>query len=125
MDDAVRAALDRGGLIDITTTGAKTGRARRVEIVFHNFDRHLYISGMPIPSRKRGWLANVEANPRLSVHIKGAIQADLPAIARVITDADERRRVLERVARAWNRTDLNTMLAHSPLMELTIEGYPS
>ena len=125
MDDAVRAALDRGGLIDITTTGAKTGRARRVEIVIHNFDRHLYISGMPIPSRKRGWLANVEANPRLSVHVKGAIQADLPAIARVITDADERRRVLERVARAWNRTDLNTMLAHSPLMELTIEGYPS
>lgn len=125
MDDAVRAALDRGGLIDITTTGAKTGRARRVEIVVHNFDRHLYISGMPIPSRKRGWLANVEANPRLSVHVKGAIQADLPAIARVITDADERRRVLERVARAWNRTDLNTMLAHSPLMELTIEGYPS
>jgi len=125
VDDAVRAALDRGGLIDITTTGAKTGRARRVEIVIHNFDRHLYISGMPIPSRKRGWLANVEANPRLSVHVKGAIQADLPAIARVITDADERRRVLERVARAWNRTDLNTMLAHSPLMELTIEGYPS
>lgn len=125
MDDAVRAALDRGGLIDITTTGAKTGRARRVEIVVHNFDRHLYISGMPIPSRKRGWLANVEANPRLSVHVKGAIQADLPAIARVITDADERRRVLERVARAWHRTDLNTMLAHSPLMELTIEGYPS
>jgi len=125
VDDAVRAALDRGGLIDITTTGAKTGRARRVEIVVHNFDRHLYISGMPIPSRKRGWLANVEANPRLSVHVKGAIQADLPAIARVITDADERRRVLERVARAWNRTDLNTMLAHSPLMELTIEGYPS
>ena len=96
-----------------------------MEIVIHNFDRHLYISGMPIPSRKRGWLANVEANPRLSVHVKGAIQADLPAIARVITDADERRRVLERVARAWNRTDLNTMLAHSPLMELTIEGYPS
>jgi deazaflavin-dependent oxidoreductase (nitroreductase family) len=124
VDDAVRAALDHGGLIEITTTGARTGKLRRLEIVFHNFGRHLYISGMPNPARKRGWLANLEANPALTVHLKSAVQTDLPASARVITDPAERRSVLEQVARVWKRTDLNEMLAHSPLIELTIEGYP-
>lgn len=124
MDDAVRAALDHGGLIEITTTGTRTGKLRRLEIVFHNFGRHLYISGMPNPARKRGWLANLEANPALTVHLKGTIQTDLPASARVITDPAERRSILEQIARVWRRTDLNEMLAHSPLIELTIEGYP-
>lgn len=124
MDDAVRAALDHGGLIEITTTGTRTGKLRRLEIVFHNFGRHLYISGMPNPARKRGWLANLEANPALTVHLKGTIQTDLPATARVITDPAERRSILEQIARVWRRTDLNEMLAHSPLIELTIEGYP-
>jgi deazaflavin-dependent oxidoreductase (nitroreductase family) len=124
VDDAVRAALDHGGLIEITTTGTRTGKLRRLEIVFHNFGRHLYISGMPNPARKRGWLANLEANPALTVHLKGTIQTDLPATARVITDPAERRSILEQIARVWRRTDLNEMLAHSPLIELTIEGYP-
>jgi deazaflavin-dependent oxidoreductase (nitroreductase family) len=124
VDDAVRAALDHGGLIEITTTGTRTGKLRRLEIVFHNFGRHLYISGMPNPARKRGWLANLEANPALTVHLKGTIQTDLPASARVITDPAERRSILEQIARVWRRTDLNEMLAHSPLIELTIEGYP-
>jgi deazaflavin-dependent oxidoreductase (nitroreductase family) len=124
VDDAVRAALDHGGLIEITTTGTRTGKLRRLEIVFHNFGRHLYISGMPNPARKRGWLANLEANPALTVHLKGAVQTDLPATARVITNPAERRSILEQIARVWRRTDLNEMLAHSPLIELTIEGYP-
>jgi Domain of unknown function (DUF385). len=124
VDDAVRAALEHGGLIEITTTGTRTGKLRRLEIVFHNFGRHLYISGMPNPARKRGWLANLEANPALTVHLKGTIQTDLPASARVITDPAERRSILEQIARVWRRTDLNEMLAHSPLIELTIEGYP-
>jgi deazaflavin-dependent oxidoreductase (nitroreductase family) len=124
VDDAVRAALDHGGLIEITTTGTRTGKLRRLEIVFHNFGRHLYISGMPNPARKRGWLANLEANPALTVHLKGTVQTDLPATARVISDPAERRSILEQIARVWRRTDLNEMLAHSPLIELTIEGYP-
>ena len=120
----MRAALGHGQVIDITTTGARTAKLRRLEIVFHNFGRHLYISGMPNPARKRGWLANLEANPALTVHLKGTIQTDLPATARVITDPAERRSILEQIARVWRRTDLNEMLAHSPLIELTIEGYP-
>ena len=32
--DAIVAALARGGTIDITTSGRRTGRPRRIEIVF-------------------------------------------------------------------------------------------
>lgn len=125
MDDAVRASLDHSQAIDITTTGARTGRQRRLEIVLHNFNRHLYLSGVPNPARKRGWLANLEANPALTVHLKRPVQADVPATARVIRDPAERKAILEQVARVWNRRDVNVMLEYSPLIEISIDGYPA
>ena len=54
MQDAVRRALGRGHVIDITTTGRKSGRPRRIEIVFHNIDGRIYISGTPNPPARRG-----------------------------------------------------------------------
>jgi len=125
VDDAVRASLDHSQAIDITTTGARTGRQRRLEIVLHNFNRHLYLSGVPNPARKRGWLANLEANPALTVHLKRPVQADVPATARVIRDPAERKAILEQVARVWNRRDVNVMLEYSPLIEISIDGYPA
>ncbi|MFL5680131.1 MAG: nitroreductase family deazaflavin-dependent oxidoreductase [Chloroflexota bacterium] len=118
MDDRTRRALSRGHLIDITTTGRKTGEPRRIEIVFHNFDGRIYISGMP--GRRRAWLANLEADPDFTFHLKGAVTADIPARARVITDPAERRQVLERVAHAWQRTDVDAMVETSPLIEVEI-----
>jgi len=120
MDDPIRAALSRGGTIDITTTGRRTGRPRRIEIVFHRIDGRMWISGMP-SSRKRAWLANLESDPHLTVHLKGPLAvADLPATARVVTDETERRQILERVAQAWRRTDVDRMVAQSPLIEVTV-----
>jgi deazaflavin-dependent oxidoreductase (nitroreductase family) len=120
MNDPIQAALARGGTIDITTTGRRSGEARRIEIVFHRIDGRMWISGMPSP-RRRAWLANLETDPRLTVHLKGPVAvADLPAVARIVTDEAERRAVLERVARAWNRTDVDRMVAQSPLIEVTI-----
>jgi deazaflavin-dependent oxidoreductase (nitroreductase family) len=120
MDDPIRAALSRGGTIDITTTGRRSGEPRRIEIVFHRIDGRMWISGMPSP-RRRSWIANLEADPRLTVHLKGPLAvADLPAVARIVTDEAERRSILERVARAWRRTDVDRMTAQSPLIEVTI-----
>jgi deazaflavin-dependent oxidoreductase (nitroreductase family) len=121
MDDTIAAALSRGGVIDITTTGRLTGRPRRIEIVFHRIDGRIWISGMPSP-RRRSWIANLAADPRLTVHLKGPVAvADLPATARIVDDPIERRHVLDRVARAWKRTDLDVMVATSPLIEVTID----
>jgi deazaflavin-dependent oxidoreductase (nitroreductase family) len=119
--DNVQEALRHGQTIDITTTGRQSGEARRIEIVFFNIDGRLYISGMPSP-RRRDWLANLDGNPRFTFHLKGRVQADLPATARIINDEAERRRVLAPIARAWGRRDLETMVALSPLIEVTLEA---
>ena len=116
--EAIDSALEHGHTIDITTTGRRSGRPRRIEIVFHNIGGRIYISGIPRPA-KRDWLVNLEANPRFTFHLKGRVNADLPAVARVIDDEEERRSVLPHVARAWRRNDLDAMVRYSPLIEVT------
>ncbi len=121
MDEAVKRALSHGQTIDITTTGRRSGLPRRIEIVFHNFDGRIYISGLP-SRRKRAWVANLEADPHLTFHLKGSrVAADLPATARVINDPAEREAIIPRVARVWRRQDIDLMVAHSPLIEVTVE----
>jgi len=123
--DPIQAALSRGGTIDITTTGRKTGVPRRIEIVFHRIDGRIWISGMPSP-RRRSWIANLAADPRLTLHLKGPIAvADLPATARIVDDPAERRTILERVARAWRRTDVDRMVQQSPLIEVVLGDRPN
>ena len=64
--DAVAHALDIGPdstaaqrTIDITTLGARSGIARRVEVWFHRVDGRWYLTGMPRP---RSWYANLRAH---------------------------------------------------------------
>ena len=89
MDDSIQRALRRGHTIDITTTGRRTGQPRRIEIVFHNIDGRIFITGSP-SRRTRGWIHNLEADSHLTFHLKRTVRADLPATARVITDPAER-----------------------------------
>ncbi len=117
----VARALEHGGIVDITTIGRRSGQPRRIEIVYHVIDGRIWISGMP-SRRARAWLRNLEAQPRFTVHLKGTISADLATTARVVADPAERRRVLEQVARTWRRTDVDTMVRWSPLIEVTIDG---
>jgi deazaflavin-dependent oxidoreductase (nitroreductase family) len=121
MDDAIRMALSKGQVIDITTTGRRSGLPRRIEIVFHGFDGHVYISGMPRADRRRSWLANLEADPHFILHLKRDVKADLPATARIITDESERRAVLTKVLTAWPSQDLDAMVRWSPLVEVTFD----
>jgi deazaflavin-dependent oxidoreductase (nitroreductase family) len=122
MDDRLRRALSRGHTIDITTTGRRSGEPRRVEIVFHNIDGRLYITGSPRAERERAWLLNLGSDPRMTFHLKGAVTADLPATARVITDPGERRALAEWVAtNAWKNQDPDAMTAWSPMIEVTID----
>jgi deazaflavin-dependent oxidoreductase (nitroreductase family) len=122
LDPAIVKALDKGHTIDITTTGRNSGEPRRIEIVFFNFGGRLYISGMPSAERTRAWLHNLRANPDFTLHLKQGVHADLPATATEVTEPVHRREVIEQVARAWRR-DPDVMFAHSPLVEVTIDGY--
>jgi deazaflavin-dependent oxidoreductase (nitroreductase family) len=123
MNDQIRYSLSRGHRIDITTTGRKTGEPRRIEIVFHNIDGRLIITGSPRAEHKRAWLLNLESDPHLTFHLKrGNALADLPATARVITDDIERRAIADWVvANAWPGMDVEAMTAYSPMIEVTIE----
>jgi deazaflavin-dependent oxidoreductase (nitroreductase family) len=135
MRDEVRQALaitDTSTMeertIDITTTGRRTGQPRRIEIVFYQLDGEVYLSGIPAPTT-RDWLANLAAEPHFTFHLKHGVVAELPAIATVITDPAERRRVLARFVQQFNRRRepdgpwpeavLDEWVEHSPLAKVT------
>jgi deazaflavin-dependent oxidoreductase (nitroreductase family) len=117
----IRAALHRSQVIDLTTTGRRTGEPRRIEIFLHSDDGRLFITGMPRADRTRDWIHNIGADPHVVLHLKRSVVADVPATARVVTDPDERRPLIESAARRWGRTDVPDMLRHSPLIVLTID----
>ena len=120
MDAEIERALKTDGLIDMITTGRKTGNLHKIEIAFHNFDGVLYITGSP---GTRDWYANLVANPHFTFHLKQSTQADLPARALPITDEAERRRILARVVQKWNRQDqLEAFVQSSPLIEVQLEN---
>ena len=122
LTEATRAALKQSQVIDLTTTGRRTGQLRRIEIFLHTDDGQLFITGMPRADRTRDWIYNVEADPHVVVHLKQSVVVDVPATARVVSDPEERRPLIEAAARRWGRTDVPEMLRHSPLIVLTVDG---
>lgn len=120
LDGRIQRALARPHRIDVTTTGRRTGRPRRIELVFHVIDGKVVISGSP---GRRDWYANVLADPHITFHLKGPVRADLPAVARPITEPVERRGVMEQVARNWRVTDrFEVFYRRSPLIEVLFEN---
>lgn len=122
MDDAVRAALHHSQVVDLTTTGRRSGQQRRIEIFLHDDGGRLFITGMPRADRTRDWIHNIRTNPRVVVHLKRSVTVDLAATAHEVTDPQERRPLIEAAARRWRRTDVDRMLAHSPLIVLDVDG---
>lgn len=130
MNDDIRAALwidplanGQDRTIDLTTYGAQSGKPHRIETWYYRVGDHLYLTGSP---GKRDWYTNLIADPRLILHLKQSVIADLPGTARVITDAPERRSVLEVILKQWattnpgNERDLDDWVARSPLAEIII-----
>ncbi|WP_164478135.1 nitroreductase family deazaflavin-dependent oxidoreductase [Microbacterium sp. ABRD28] len=124
MNNDVIEALHRSQIIDLTTTGRRSGLPRRIEIFLHYEDGVLFITGMPRRDRTRDWIRNITADPHVIVHLKQGIEVDIPARARVITDPHEARPLIEAAARRWRRDDVEEMIAHSPLIVLTVAPSP-
>ena len=73
---------------DVTTVGRSSGRPHRVEIWFGVIDDTMYlVSGN---GDGADWYRNAEANPAVTVDLSGHT---FTAVARRVTDPDERRRV--------------------------------
>ena len=115
--------------VDITTTGRRSGQARRIEICFYRFEDSIFLSGIPGP-RTRDWLANLAAEPHFVFHLKHGVVADLPALATVIADPRERRRVLADFVddfnhrhtpdSPWPRAVLEEWVERSPLARVSL-----
>jgi deazaflavin-dependent oxidoreductase (nitroreductase family) len=127
MDSEAASALASDRVIDITTTGRKTGEPRRIEIWFHRLDGKYYVTGTP--GRPRSWYANLVAHPSFTFHLKQSATADLPATARPVTDTAEREKVLAGILASLS-PDFTTApgqepaawVAGSPLVEVTFDS---
>lgn len=136
MDARVRQALAidpsspaRARTVDITTTGRRSGKPRRIEIWFYRVGQSIYLSGLP---GKKDWYVNLLADPRFTFHLKHGVVADLPARAVPVTDAGERRRIFGAIVDDLNQpsnpgrisqpTSVADWLAGSPLVEVAFDG---
>ncbi|HET9119304.1 MAG TPA: nitroreductase/quinone reductase family protein [Solirubrobacterales bacterium] len=117
MDERIQRALQNDRTIDITTTGRNSGEPRRIEIWRYRYDGRTFLSGSP---GTRDWYANLVRDPEFTFHLKGSVQADLPAVARPITDEAERREVIRGIREDLGRgtQDLEDWVARSPLVEV-------
>ena len=120
MRDEVRRALQRDRVIDISTKGRTSGLHRRIEIWSHIIDGRLFITGSP---GRRGWVANLRADPAFTLHLKESVQADLPATALLVNDKARRREVLTKLQERleWARQfDIDDWVERGPLVEVEL-----
>jgi deazaflavin-dependent oxidoreductase (nitroreductase family) len=110
----IEHALANDRVIDITTTGRRTGEARRIEIWFHRIDNRYYITGTP---GARGWYANLVAHPDFTFHLKESAQADLAAIATPV-EGEEKVRVLHAIVASIASRSITLDPGTSPLVEV-------
>lgn len=111
-------ALAAHQTIHITTRGRRTGRPRRIEIWWFNVDGRFIITGTP---GRRDWLANLRADPELTVHVDGR---DIPATATPVSDLQLRRRVFTTPRTRWYRTqaELEELIETAPMVEIHLRG---
>ncbi|MCS5733765.1 nitroreductase/quinone reductase family protein [Herbiconiux daphne] len=107
MDSRIEQALaitpaSRAGerTIDITTTGARTGRPRRIEVWFYRVDGQIYLSSSPA---RRDWYANIVANPDFTFHLKNGVRADLAATGTPVLEPDRREAVFTAIIADLNQ----------------------
>ena len=119
-----RNALSIYMVVDITTTGRKTGDHRRIEIWCHLLDGQLFLAASPGP---RSWYANLCANPQVTLHLKDDLKSDIPVRARPVTGEAERRDTFTRLGaqsafRQGQGLDVESWTRGSKLVELIPEA---
>jgi hypothetical protein len=127
MNAEIQRALREDRLIDILTTGAQSGLPRKTEIWFTNVGGRIIICGTPAakggsgPRARRDWLANLKAYPEFVFCLKESLDAHLPARAAVITDPDDRRRLMTAPETQWYRDQVDSvedLVESSPIVEV-------
>lgn len=119
----------RARTIDVTTIGARSGRAHRIEIWFYRAGDELYLTTAPAP---RDWYANVLVHPRIVVYLKNGLRVDLPATGVPVTDSAQREQVLREIVDELRHPDnrggvqgivgaADDWIAGSPLVRIDLD----
>lgn len=117
--------------IDITTTGARTGQRRRIEIWFSRVDGEIYLTTQPA---RRDWYANLLAHPEFTFHLTHGVTADLAARAEPVLDPSARRRIFDSIIADLNHPRHRAYIAQpvesvdrwmrgSPLMHVRFDDH--
>lgn len=114
MTEAILDRLAGTPTVDITTTGAKSGRRVRIEIWGWVIDDRYIITGTPGP---RHWMANVLAEPAITIHLA---DRDIEGRAVVVDDPELRRRVFSDPRTSWylTQTTLEDLVERAPMIEV-------
>ena len=123
MNEELQRSLSRGHLIDITTTGRKTGKPRRIEIVFHNIDGRLIISGSPVADSEAGMAGQSRGRP--APHVPPQARRRPGRTCRRRRGSSPTRLSVGRSPsgssqNAWRNQDVDAMVAYAPMIEVTI-----
>ena len=116
----MKAIPQSGQRIGITTIGRLSSQPRRKEVRLYNLDGQLYISGSP---GRCDWYANLMTNPQFTIHIRGSVPADLPAMATAVRELTRRRELISLIhqRRSGGLGPLDDMINRSPLVEVQLE----
>ena len=113
-DEALRA-LDRQLTVEITTIGRRSGQPRRIETWRYRAAGRYWLTGSP---GARDWYANLMVHPEFTLHLK---DRDLPVRGRLVTDPDERARVLGEIVPGLDWAgSLQSWIEASPLVEIEL-----
>ena len=120
MNDRIRLALDNDHLVDITTTGRKSGRLHRIEVALRHLDGQIYLSNVP---GKRDWAANLLAKTEFTYHLKQSTQVDLAVRATSVTSVDKKRALLTKILAKEDHLDqVEARVSGSHLFRVDIKG---
>ena len=130
--DAVLSSLLTHRVVDIVTTGAKTGQLRTTEIWITVIAGELFICGTPnaslpdVERKPRDWLANMVANPRFTLRLKQDMKAELPVEAEPVRDPADRKRIISSPACEYylsQAKSLDQAVRDCPMVRVTfVEG---
>ena len=114
-EDHIKAYEETGGKVGhewngatalvLTTTGRKTGRARKFALIYaRDGDNYLVVASKGGAPKHPGWYLNVDANPDVTVQVMDEV---FKARARTATD-EERPRLWSLVTAVWPNYDVYT-----------------
>lgn len=119
MQSDILAAVEANHIVDISTTGRKSGKVHRHELWLHTSDSQFYLTGKPAP---RDWYANLLAHPHMIVHLKHDLVQDVPAFATPLTEPSERRTLLTKLLQDTPYIEnLEVWVIGSPLVRVTVQ----